>query len=123
MARAKRSVRRSPDPAYLWTVRRDGAGRLVIVNHDGQRVLRDPDPIIQLQHYYLAAAAPALHDVLERMARRFARFTEMYPDRRDAGLLMEAHAAIGDSLVPMEEVRRAGRNRPQLELELDPEES
>jgi hypothetical protein len=106
----------------LWTVRRDGAGRLVIVDRDGQRVLRDPDPIIRLQHYYLAAAAPALHDVLERMARRFTRLSELYPDRRDQGLLMEAHAAIGDGLVPLEEVVRHGRNRRQLEIEREPEE-
>jgi hypothetical protein len=108
--------------SHLWTVRRDGAGRLVIVNASGQHVLRESDPIIRLQAFYLAAAAPALHDVLERMAARFARFHEQLPDRRDAGLLMEAHAAIGDSLVPMEEVKRAGRNRPQLEIELDPDQ-
>lgn len=106
----------------LWTVRRDGAGRLVIVNRDGQRVLRDPDPLVRLQHYYLASAAPALHDVLERMARRFQRLAEMYRDRRDEGLLMEAHAAIGDALVPLEEVVANRSNRTQLELELDPED-
>lgn len=125
---ARRRVRRAAPPLENeWRVLRDGAGRLVIVNTEGTNVLRHPDPRLRAQAYYLAGAAPLLHEALSRLVPRFHTLSERYPDRRDRELLVDAHVALGDTLLPMEEVvgmsrRRAGLAGEQLGLDLQSED-
>jgi hypothetical protein len=84
---------------------RDGAGVWVIVDGDGRQPLRADDALERLYNLHLAAAAPALRDVLLRVLNRMQSLIEQISSQphRDAKLVLRAHAVIAESRPPYRE--------------------
>lgn len=106
-------------PAERWRAVQGPYGRWIIVNEHGEQPLTSPNPLVQLEAAYLAAAAPGLKAALEEMTRRMLTLEPPYS--RDHQRIRVARGELGETVPPIEEIARAWRSRTQLEFELRPE--
>lgn len=112
--------RRSRPLVARWYAVRDGRGQWAVVNDRGQQPLRDPDPSARLDAVTLAAAAPELRAMLQRVLGRFeALVPGSWQSRVDRRLAQEAHGVLVATRPLTGDLTRAARSGPQLELDLD----
>jgi hypothetical protein len=86
--------------------------------------LRSSDPMERLTAIHLAAAAPEMRYMLERLTHRLSvalNFTWAW--RKDTAIVQEGYETIIASKPPHEEVYRILREREAGQIELDFEES
>jgi hypothetical protein len=102
---------------------RDGAGVWVIVDERGVLPLRADDALERLYNLHLAAAAPALRDVLLRVLHRMQGLIEQISSQphRDEKLVLRAYGVIGDSRPPLREhlATEAAARGGQRELDFE----
>lgn len=110
-------------PVEEWRAVRDERGQWVVASCHGERVLQHADPMVRLHAVHLAAAAPILRHLLERVTDRLHVTLETHGSyySRDAQLVSEVRIALGDCRPRYEDILRTQHEGGQLELPLEAE--